>query len=191
MCVILQEKWELPCPWKLQPAGWRCQPSASQSALNCGEGEARLACCQMGLPVRSCCTELRASPTAAAPSPSLPSLFSFYPIALLSWALKRLLLSHRYSMLLLVFKISTYICCLFTTLSSNLITLVWSYLIPSGKVTSYPIPFFSLFSVLIIPLISFACWLLIFSCARSSSCGGFSLYGPIFKSIPQKLISFM
>lgn len=189
MCVTLQEKWELPCPWKLQPAGWRCQPSASQSALNCGEGEAGLACCQMGLPVRSCCNELRASPTAAAPS--LPSLFSFYPIALQSWALKRLLLSHRYSVLLLVFKVSTCICCLSTTLSSNLITLVWSYLIPSGKVTCYPIPFFSLFSVLIIPLISFACWLLVFSCARSCSWGGFSLYGPIFKSIPQKLISFM
>lgn len=117
--------------------------------------------------------------------------FSFYPMALQSWALKRLLLSHRYSVLLLVFKISTWICCLFTTLSSNSITLVWSYLIPSGRVISYPIPFFSLFSVLIIHLISLACWLLIFSCARSCSCSGFSLYGPIFKSIPQKLISFM
>lgn len=96
-------------------------------------------------------------PSASTPCPQLPGTAQTSPSPTLTCAATN------------NFEISSCVCCLFTLLSSNSVTLVWSYLMPFRGL------FLSLFSFLIIHLISFAWWLFISSCAGSCSCSGFSL----------------
>lgn len=141
------------------------------------ESESRLASCHGGASSKEPQCWALGQPSFHSAYPWLPSLtansapqlsraeLNFSPLPLLN-------------VLLLIFEISSCVCCLFTMLSSNSVTLVWSYLMLfSGPFLSlFFFPYYSPNFVCLLAIHLFLCWLLFLQWFLS-------LYGPVFKSM--------
>lgn len=174
---MLQEKWELPHRWKLSRLAGHASRLLPKAVLSSGRVNPGWPPATGGLPARSHSAELWASPLSTVPTPGCPhwqqtlphsspeQSSNFSPLPLLN-------------VLLLIFEISSCVCCLFTMLSSNSVTLVWSYLILfSGPFLSlFFFPYYSPNFMCLLAIHLFFCWLLFLQWFLS-------LYGPVFKSV--------